>query len=517
MLTLKIGSLQMKQRVLVAAITAAVLAPAAQASGYKLNEQSAAGAGTAYAGRAAVVQDASIVFYNPAGMVKLDRAEVTVGGSVLMTSGSFDLDSYTNGAGKEYTSVEGSPYSDGGDFLSTAVVPYAYYARPINDKFAAGLGIFVPFATNTDYKDDFVGGGFADQTKLTSIDIQPAVAYRVNDEFSVGFGLDITYMKGLLSKQVDTVPYNENLKYLNGGKNPAHAGLGFAELTDAQWAGSAGFENHYEVEGDDWQLGYNLSMMWDLNSDITLGVTYRSEMKFKLKGDSEFKQSQGVFGLTKAPTDIPGTAVQAGDYIIAPVDGSTGSVPKQGSEVPITTPQSLTVSYAHQLTEKFQLVAGATWTQWSVFKDFDVISTESAPGMIEELSDLKVNGQHTGYIGHIEENWNDVTAVAIGANYQLNDDWLLRAGYANDQSPVSNSYRTARVPDNDREWLSAGFNYRVDQDLDVDLAFSYMFFEDTRIDEYNRDLAGNPKDQTNLQGEYSMDAMGISFQVNYKL
>lgn len=139
----------MKQRVLVAAITAAVLAPAAQASGYKLNEQSAAGAGTAYAGRAAVVQDASIVFYNPAGMVKLDRAEVTVGGSVLMTSGSFDLDSYTNSAGQKYTSVE-SPYSDGGDFLSTAVVPYAYYARPINEKFAVGLGIFVPFATNTD-------------------------------------------------------------------------------------------------------------------------------------------------------------------------------------------------------------------------------------------------------------------------------------------------------------------------------------------------------------------------------
>ena len=158
-----------------------------------------------------------------------------------------------------------------------------------------------------------------------------------------------------------------------------------------------------------------------------------------------------------------------------------------------------------------------TWTLCSVLKDFDVISTVSAPGMIDELSDLKVNCQHTGYNGNIEAYWNDVIAVAIGANYQLNDDWLLRAGYANDQSPVSNSYRTARVPDNDREWLSAGFNYRVDQDLDVDFAFSYLFFEDTRVDEYNRDLAGNPKDKTNLQGEYSMDAMSISFQVDYKL
>ncbi|MFT4763644.1 MAG: long-chain fatty acid transport protein [Oleispira sp.] len=503
----------MKHRVLVAAISAAVVAPTAMASGYKLNEQGAAGAGNAYAGRAAVVEDASIVFYNPAGMVKLKRPELTVGASYIDATGSFDLDSYTNGAGKTYNSLENSPYSDGGDFIPSAMVPYAYFAMPINEKFAAGFGVFAPFGTNTDYSDDFVGGGFADETQLTSIEFQPAVAYRLNDQISLGFGLDITYMKGLLSKQVDTIPYNEQLKFLNGGENPAHAGLGFAELTDPQWASNEGFNNHYEVSGDDWQLGYNLSMMWDINSDITLGVAYRSEMEFKLKGDSEFAQSAGVFGLTKAPTDIPGTSVEAGDYIIAPVDGVTGSVPKQGSEVPITTPQSLTVSYAQQLTSKLQLVAGATWTQWSVFKDFDVKSTESSPGMIEQLSDLEA-----GYIGHIEENWHDTVAVAIGANYQLNDDWLLRTGYANDQSPVSNSYRTARVPDNDREWLSAGFNYRINQDLDVDFAFSYLFFEDTEVDEYDREVSGEPKaGSPNLKGTYSMDALAYSLQVNYKL
>jgi long-chain fatty acid transport protein len=503
----------MKHRVLVAAISAAVVAPTAMASGYKLNEQGAAGAGNAYAGRAAVVEDASIVFYNPAGMVKLKRPELTVGASYIDATGSFDLDSYTNGAGKTYNSLENSPYSDGGDFIPSAMVPYAYFAMPINEKFAAGFGVFAPFGTNTDYSDDFVGGGFADETQLTSIEFQPAVAYRLNDQISLGFGLDITYMKGLLSKQVDTIPYNEQLKFLNGGENPAHAGLGFAELTDPQWASNEGFNNHYEVSGDDWQLGYNLSMMWDINSDITLGVAYRSEMEFKLKGDSEFAQSAGVFGLTKSPTDIPSTSVEAGDYIIAPVDGVTGSVPKQGSEVPITTPQSLTVSYAQQLTSKLQLVAGATWTQWSVFKDFDVISSESELGKIEALG-----GLGNGYIGHIEENWHDTVAVAIGANYQLNDDWLLRTGYANDQSPVSNSYRTARVPDNDREWLSAGFNYRINQDLDVDFAFSYLFFEDTEVDEYDREVSGEPKaGSPNLKGTYSMDALAYSLQVNYKL
>ena len=483
----------MKQRVLAAAIAAASLsiaAPSAFASGYKLNEQSAAGAGTAYAGRAAVVQDASVVFYNPAGMVKLDRAEVSAGASYLHLSGEFSPESYTNAAGQKYTAANMGDYTDGGDFLSPTAVPFGYFAMPINDKFAAGFGVFVPFATNTDYDDDFIGGALADQTKLTSVEFQPAIAYRVNDQFSVGFGLDITYMKGLLSKQVDLIPYNDEIPPL---ASPA----------------IQGFENHYEVEGNDWQIGYNLSMMWDINSDITLGVTYRSEMDFKLEGDSKFEKKENVPVFSAANSAVA----------VIPYIGN------QASEVPITTPQSLTVSYAHQLTNELQLVAGVTWTQWSVFKDFDVISTESAPGMIEELSDLKVDGQYTGYIGHIEENWNDTTAVAIGANYQLNDDWLLRAGYANDQSPVSNTYRTARVPDNDRQWLSTGVNYRISNDLDVDFAFSYMFFDDVEVNEYNRGLDGKQKassktgqlDPTNLKGEYSMDAMGVSFQVNYKI
>lgn len=500
----------MKHRVLVAAISAAVVAPSALASGYKLNEQGASGAGNAYAGRAAVVEDATVVFYNPAGMVKLKQAEITVGGSYIIPKGSFELESYTNGAGKTYTAEDMGPYSDGGNFASNAMIPYAYFATPINEDFAAGFGIFAPFGTNTDYSSDFVGGGFADQTQLSSIEFQPAVAYRLNDQLSIGFGLDITYMKGLLSKQVDTVPYNENLKYLNGGKNPSHAGLGFAELSDEQWASNEGFNNHYEVSGDDWDVGYNLSLMWDINSDITVGVAYRSEMEFTLKGDSEFKQKQGVVGLAKAPAGLP---VPEGSYIIAPVDGASGSVPNQASEVPLTTPQSLTISYAHQLTDSLQLVAGSTWTQWSVFESFDVISTESTPGMIENLG-----GLGEGYIGHIEENWNDTIAVAIGANYQLNDDWLIRTGYANDQSPVSNTYRTARVPDNDREWISAGFNYRISQDLDVDFAFSYLFFEDTKITEYERELDGSVSEGSpELKGKYSLDATAYSLQVNYKI
>ena len=520
----------MKQRLLSLAIstavsasmaTAMVVATPAMASGYKLNEQGASGAGNAYAGRAAVVEDASVVFYNPAGMVKLTRPELTVGASVIDATGSFELDSYRNAAG------HGDVSGNGGDFIPLAKVPYAYFAMPINDQWAAGVGVFVPFGTNTDYSDDFAGLGFADQTQLKSLDIQPAVAYRLNDQLSLGFGLDISYMKGLLSKSVDTVPYNPQLKYSYGqtdprfGMNPVDVRTGQA-LTDEQWADYQGSEYAYQVEGDDWNVGYNLSLMWDISEKATLGVTYRSQIEFELKGDSEFDQKTGVVGLAKAPA---GQAIAEGTYIIAPVDFGktltpTGAVPNQASKVPLTTPQSLTISYAHQVTDELQLLAGGTWTQWSVFESFDVISTESQTGMIEGLSQLG-----NGYIGHIEENWNDTTAIALGASYQLNDQWLLRTGYANDQSPVSNTYRTARVPGSDREWISAGFNYVVNQDMDVDFALSYAFISPSKIDEQDRTLdnqvklsdPSNPNSYANITGEYNIDVLAYSFQVNYKL
>jgi long-chain fatty acid transport protein len=236
-------------------------------------------------------------------------------------------------------------------------------------------------------------------------------------------------------------------------------------------------------------------------------------MKFKLKGDSEFKSKEDVVALySPAPNNYVIINADTG-YGQATQTAPDGTFPKQGSEVPITTPQSLTVSYAQKLTDKLQLVAGATWTQWSVFEDFDVKSSESELGKIEAVGQLG-----NGYIGHIEENWNDTTAVAVGANYRLNDDWLLRTGYAYDQSPVTNTYRTARVPDNDRQWLSAGANYRINNDMDIDFAFSYMFFKDTKVNEFDRNLDGSVKaGSSNLQGTYSMKAVGYSLQFNYKI
>ncbi len=528
-----------KKTVLRSAILAATLAPAmGMASGYKINEQSASGVGNAYAGRAAVVEDASIVFYNPAGMVHLKRPEITAGFSYLSGDGKFEGEG-TDAAGK-YIAPNMDEYSNGGDFLGTAFIPFLYYVNPINESVALGFGIFTPFGTNTDYDADFVGGGFADQTQLKSIEFQPSVSLKLNDQWSVGAGIDIVYMKGLLSKQVDTVPYNPQAAAIyqglvdqvmqdNPGITEAQASAGVSQSTglsadtplfDSQYEG---FENHYEVEGNDWGTGFNFGVMWKPTDSTTVGLTYRSEMQFNLEGQSKFKNAFSAYR-----AGIPMTTDDAGNPTApAVLDGLNqfGNIREQDSKVPLTTPESATLSIAHQATSDLLLQAGTTWTGWSSFEYFDVIATENqADATAIDISDISAaNGLGNGYIGHIVEKWDDVWAVALGASYKLNDQFMLRAGYAYDESPVSNEYRTARVPSSDRQWVTAGFQYNVTSNWTVDMGAAYLFMDKMELSEVNKDLNdeeitdNNGDTKASVSGEYDIDAFGVSLQVSYKM
>src|SRR5690554_3422520 len=480
-----------------AVASASLFSSTALASGFKLNEQSASGVGTAYAGRTAVVEDASTVYYNPAGMSKLTRPEISVGGVYINIDAKFSNGERTNPLGVS-SDIEGG-YDHGGSLIPASSIPFVYYAHPINEKLALGFGIFVPFGAHTEYSDTALSGGFAGKTELTTVDFQPAFSYKINDTLAIGGGLDIVYAKGTLSKQLDLIPYAPT--------NPQTGAL----LDNEAYKG---YENTFSVEGDDIAFGWNLGLMWDITPETTLGVTYRSQVKFTLEGDAEFihpngKDGNGVYAFTTdAKHPVTGAALPPGVY---PVNG--GNVPKQSAKVPLTGPQNATISLAHRFTDKFQLQGGITWTDWSSFKYFDVIGTE--PGVISELTGLGDN-----YIGHIVENWSDSYAYAIGGTYTLNDQWLFRAGFAYDEAPVNKNHRTARVPDNDRKWLTAGARYTMNQDMSFDLGLAYLIMSDFSMSERNYGLGDdkNPKpgDLESISGNYSMDAFGISAQMNYR-
>ncbi len=113
---------------------------------------------------------------------------------------------------------------------------------------------------------------------------------------------------------------------------------------------------------------------------------------------------------------------------------------------------------------------------------------------------------------YVPENWEDVWAFALGGSYQYNDSLILKAGYAFDQSPVSDEYRTARIPDSDRNWLTLGAKYTIDNDWTVDVAYGYMFAGSADINEKSHNTDGSDSGGR-LMGEYDINAHVFSMSV----
>lgn len=217
-------------------------------NGIAINEQSVSGMGTSFAGRASAVNDASILFGNPAGLSKLERPEV-VGGFGLVKA-NVDID-------------DASAETHKGDMVPLTPVPFAYYASPIDEKFSWGLGLYVPYALISDYEKSF-GGRFKGQySKVEVVTLQPTLSYQINDRVSVGFGPTINKIKGKLVNKLD---------------NSAAFGTG---------------ETKVGIKGDDVAYGFNVGLMVDVTDSLTWGLTYHSKVDYTLEGRTRITNGSG--------------------------------------------------------------------------------------------------------------------------------------------------------------------------------------------------------------------------------
>src|SRR5690606_12449444 len=158
--------------------------------------------------------------------------------------------------------------SDGGDFIDLAVIPNFYVTHTMGD-FAAGLGVYVPFGLTSDYDNNFKGRFLADETEIQVINISPSFAYNINEQLSVGFGLNIMYGEGKLTRYQD---YTSGLLEL--------ASRGPLEKAQAEAIAAGYFDTnpgYFDVEGDDWEIGWTVGLMYQPLESTTLGLTYRSK------------------------------------------------------------------------------------------------------------------------------------------------------------------------------------------------------------------------------------------------
>lgn len=423
----------MKLKVLIALLGPVFVVHGAYASGFALIEQSASGMGNAFAGQAAVAEDASTVFFNPAGLTRLSGRQLVAVGHVILPSAKFS-DSASS-VGPTQTELGGN----GGGAGVPALAPNLFYSMPIGNRMAFGLGISAPFGLVTEYDKNWIGRFQAVKSDLQTININPSLGFKVNDTWSVGVGLNAQQAKAELSKMA----------------NYGAAGAIFADQ-----------EGLATVEGDDWGWGYNLGVLFEPRPDTRVGFSYRSKIDYTLDGKVSY-------------ADRP--ALLAGAIPDGPVSAKT------------TMPASASLSLYKVLSPSWDLLADATWTEWSLF---------------DRLTVLRPGG---AVVDDTIENWHNTWRISLGANHHVSEHLSWRFGAAFDESPVPDAHRTPRIPDADRFWLAAGLQYRMDKKRWLDVGYTHIFVEGSRVN-----IAANASTGT-LDGRYDnqIDILSVQYTHNF--
>jgi len=166
------------------------------AAGFAVTERSVKGLGGAFAGGAAA-EDASTIYYNPAGMTRLTGSQLDLGASVIAYS--FQLTD--NGS----TTVTGQTLSggNGGDGGTTKAIPLLFFSQDISDDLKIGIGVTVPFGLGTEYDADWVGRYHTIKSDILTLDINPSVAYRIHNMLSIGVGVSMQYVDAELTNAID--------------------------------------------------------------------------------------------------------------------------------------------------------------------------------------------------------------------------------------------------------------------------------------------------------------------------
>lgn len=291
---------------LIPALVLGLFASYASASGFQLIEQNASGLGNAYAGSAAIADNASTIYYNPAGMTQLKDREFSTGVAAVGTSYKFTDQGSSVGA------LAGS--GNGEDGGGWGYVPNAYMSWALNKDVYVGVGMGAPFGLKTEYNNPWVGAAQATMFDIKTYNINPSIAYRVNDKVSIGAGL---------SWQRLTADYTRQA---------------------AVSAGGAASPLALNLEGDSW--GWNVGALFTLSPETKVGVSYRSSVSYDLTGDIK---------VTGPASATPGISSDA--------------------KASLKLPDTFILSGTHQLNNKWQLLGDISWTGWSSIPKIDVYRT----------------------------------------------------------------------------------------------------------------------------------------------
>ena len=388
----------------------AIISTASFSAAFGIAENSALGLGNAFAGGAASAEDASTVWYNPAGMTRINGNQVVIGAHLIAPSFDFDDEGSTNAAGA--TNFADSS-EDGGRF---AVVPNFYYVHSLSDDLKVGVGINAPFGLATKYGNDWIGKYQTIESEIVSVNVNPSIAWKATPDLSLGFGVSIQYFEATINNKVD------------------FSALG--PIAD-------GFSH---LEADDISYGFNLGALYQLSKQTRIGISYRSEIRFDLEGEADFSNITPAGGL---------------NFVLADTN----------IDVQPDVPASASLSIHHQWNNNVAVMADVTWVGWSSAPELVIMFDNPLKTDSTEVLNLKDNirlsigatyttdGPWTYRTGFAFDEGaapdqasrsarfpdNDRYWLTFGASYQLSEDLSIDTGYAHIFVPDTKINRIAEA------------------------------------------------------------------------
>lgn len=187
-----------------------------------------------------------------------------------------------------------------------------------------------------------------------------------------------------------------------------------------------------QVKGKDWSVGFNAGLTVRPVETVSIGLSYRSAISHKLEGHATLKDQAGV------------------------------TLVDEDASARLKTPDIVGLGLAWDVTPDVKLLGQVNWFNWSNFKKLDV----NAGAALSTTTN---------------ENYTDSFSVALGGEYKLNPDWILRAGVQYDMTPTQGDDRSTRVPDGDRINLGLGASWTMSQNWSMDAAYLLVLVNEADV------------------------------------
>ena len=400
------------------------------ASGFQINEQGsrAMGLGGAFTG---LSNDPSAIYFNPGGITQLPGTHLIAGATLILPSSTFR---------GPFPSITESKMK------SQVFYPIHFYAtHQLGEKLYLGLGVGNNYGLGTKWNPDWVGRYMAVETEIRTFFFNFVASYKIMDEVSVGFGYVLAYGDVIIGRKLNLSPFNA--------------------------------ESYLKLQGDGYGSGFTAGLYVHPIRAISLGVSFRSQVKIDFKGDA-------------TPSDYPSQF--------------EGQLPNGSITAPLTTPLNFTFGVAIMPNKNFTLSADYQYVGWDSYDKLEI-----------QFKDFVDPSTQKPLISSSDRMYENSFIARVGAEYKYSGHFTGRIGFLYDKNPVPDERLDPTLPDADRLGFNVGGSYKLSKNLSIEAAYMFLRFNEREITNSLENYSGIDGSISPMNGVYNSIAHLTSITLAY--